>query len=81
MAHVMGPVENVSGDMLHFPAAARNIDSICDVLARVVKVDCDSDPVALEVAAGSGQHVVRLARLFPQVTWCPSDIDDSYLKR
>ena len=30
---------------------------------------------ALELASGTGEHVVRMAGAFPGLTWQPSDID------
>jgi SAM-dependent methyltransferase len=56
-------------------APERNLGPILDVLARVL-------PRAgrvLELASGSGQHAVHLARALPALTWLPSDIDDEHL--
>lgn len=59
------------GDKRHAPATLRNRDAIAAVLA-------DWLPAAgtvLEVASGSGEHVVHFAAVFPQLEWQPSDPD------
>ena len=63
--------EAAGGDRLFAPAAARNLDALCDLLA-------DHAPPtgrALEIASGTGQHVLGFARRLPGLTWHPSDID------
>ena len=55
----------------HAPATLRNRDAIAAVLA-------DWLPPAgtvLEVASGSGEHVVHFAAAFPRLDWQPSDPD------
>jgi hypothetical protein len=57
----------------HFaPAAERNKAGIAEVLAALLPPGA---PLILEVASGSGQHAVHLARTFPACTWQPSDLD------
>ena len=54
----------------HAPAAARNVDPIAAVLA-------DWLPPAgtvLEVASGTGEHVIAFARRFAHLQWQPSDV-------
>ncbi|MFC4349969.1 DUF938 domain-containing protein [Fodinicurvata halophila] len=53
----------------HSPAALRNRAPITDVLATTLP---DSGQV-LEVASGSGEHVIHFAGRFPALTWIPSD--------
>ncbi len=56
--------------MLHAPAAERNKVPITEVLRGIVP----ETGLVLEIASGSGQHVVHFARVFPAVTWRPSDM-------
>jgi SAM-dependent methyltransferase len=55
----------------HAPASARNREPIREVLARVLP----ERGLVLEIASGSGEHAVHLARAFPQLEWQPSDTD------
>jgi hypothetical protein len=55
----------------HAPAALRNRDPIAAVLAQ----ELPDAGVVLEVASGTGEHVVHFARLFPHLQWQPSDSD------
>ena len=51
------------------PAAARNRDAIMAVLRDVLP----ASGMVLEVASGSGEHIVHFAREFPALNWQPSD--------
>ncbi len=53
------------------PATQRNRDAITAVLRTVLP----SSGVVLEVASGSGEHVVHFAREFAGLNWVPSDPD------
>lgn len=60
---------------LSAPSALRNCAPICDAMAGYVP----KQGRALEVASGTGQHVIAYARVFPDVTWQPTDIDAARL--
>ncbi|WP_170401598.1 DUF938 domain-containing protein [Ruegeria arenilitoris] len=53
------------------PAASRNTDALCTLLAEMPIATGN----ALELASGTGQHVAAFARIFPDLTWQPSEID------
>ena len=53
------------------PSAERNKDPILDVLARVLP----RRGLMLEIASGTGQHVVHFAKALSDLTWQPSDPD------
>jgi len=53
------------------PSAERNKGPIRDVLARVLP----RHGLMLEIASGTGQHVVHFAKALPDLTWQPSDPD------
>jgi SAM-dependent methyltransferase len=55
----------------HAPATERNRDVIAETLARVLP----TGGLVLEVASGTGEHAVHFAKLFPALTWQPSDPD------
>ena len=55
----------------HAPATERNRDVISETLARVLP----TEGLVLEVASGTGEHAVHFAKLFPALTWQPSDPD------
>lgn len=61
---------------LEYPATARNRDAILDVLRSVLP----ASGLVLEVASGSGEHVVHFARAFPDLTFQPSDPENAALQ-
>lgn len=63
--------------MLNFASAGRNIGPISNVLQKEISVN--NKQVALELASGSGQHVVHHASTFPNVHWMPTDIEDEHI--
>ena len=56
-------------DRQYAPAVTRNRGPILSVLRSTLP---SSGPV-LEIASGTGEHVVHFARAFPMLTWQPSD--------
>lgn len=54
---------------LSSPAALRNREPIADLLRDVLP----QTGTVLELASGSGEHVVHFANLFPDLVWQPSD--------
>lgn len=56
---------------MHAPAAERNTDA----LTKLLEVHAPSRGKALELASGTGQHIVTFARAFPKITWQPSEFD------
>jgi SAM-dependent methyltransferase len=53
------------------PAAGRNKDPILGVLQRVLP----QSGLVVEIASGTGQHVVHFARALPRLTWQPTEPD------
>jgi hypothetical protein len=56
----------------HAPATLRNRDPIVGVLRQVLP----GAGTVLELASGSGEHIVHFAEAFPSLRWQPSDPDD-----
>lgn len=55
----------------HAPATARNSAAIADVLRK----ELPKTGSVLEIASGSGEHAIYLAREFPDLLWHPTDYD------
>ncbi len=61
---------------LNAQSAVRNSEPIVE-LVRNVAVRSGN---ALEIASGTGQHVVKLASALPLINWQPSDVDETRIK-
>ena len=55
----------------HAPATARNRDAILAILQDALP----TSGLVLEIASGTGEHIVDFAGHFPALTWQPSDYD------
>jgi len=69
------PSDGGSDDKRHAPATLRNRDAIAAVLAEWLP----ATGTVLEVASGSGEHIVHFAATFPALDWQPSDPDPAGL--
>lgn len=56
---------------LFAPSAERNAPAICDVLKSIALKQGN----ALELASGTGQHIVTLAKAIPNIQWQPTEAD------
>ena len=65
----------LGGGKLTAPAAERNAGPIADLVAEFAP----ESGRALELASGTGQHAVALARRLPGLDWQPSEIDEARL--
>lgn len=61
-------------EALAAPAVARNRESILAALRDVLP----ASGTVLEVASGTGEHVVHFAAALPALTWQPSDPEPAY---
>jgi cyclopropane fatty-acyl-phospholipid synthase-like methyltransferase len=59
--------------ILHSAPAERNVEFILEVLQRHLPPQGE----VLEVASGTGQHVMRFSAALPELTWQPTDPDPS----
>ncbi len=65
-----------SDGRLNAPSAVRNVEPIVE-LVRKTAIKSGN---ALEIASGTGQHIVKLASAMPFLNWQPSDVDETRLK-
>jgi hypothetical protein len=61
---------------LFAPSAERNSAPIVDLIKRIAPEPGN----ALEIASGTGQHIVQLALSLPNIIWSPSDVEGERLK-
>lgn len=64
------------GDKLCAPAAGRNAEALCDLL----RLQAPATGSALEIASGTGQHVVAFAQCCPELLWHPTEIEATRLR-
>ena len=73
----MASVANSQGDArLYAPSADRNSVPIVKAIQKIAP----KSGQALEIASGTGQHIVKLASSFPNLSWLPSEVDEERLK-
>jgi len=58
-------------DQRHAPATLRNRDAIVAVLQTILP----ASGTVLEIASGTGEHIIYFGRQFPQLQFLPSDPD------
>lgn len=59
------------GEQRHAPATLRNRDAIVEILRAILP----DHGTILEIASGTGEHIVYFGRTFPDLTFQPSDPD------
>ena len=70
-------VANSKGDARLFaPSAERNSTPIVNLINQIAP----KSGVALEIASGTGQHIVKLALSLPNLSWSPSEVDEERIK-
>lgn len=66
----------MADDRRSAPHVARNADPIAEVLRSILP----ERGLVLEIASGSGEHVLHFARTVPDLVWQPSDPDPAALR-
>jgi hypothetical protein len=66
----------MTDDRLYYPATQRNRDAILDVLRDTLP----ATGLVLEIASGSGEHIVYFAQALPGLTFQPTDPDADALR-
>ena len=61
---------------LNAPSAIRNVKPIVELVRKIATKSGN----ALEIASGTGQHVVKLASAIPLLNWQPSDVNEARIK-
>ncbi len=68
--------QSSADDRRSAPAVARNVEHIIAVLEDWLQ----TEGTVLELASGTGEHVVAFARHFPKLEWQPSDANPDALR-
>ena len=68
--------ESKGDGRLFAPSAERNSAPIVNLVKRIAP----QSGKALEIASGTGQHIVQLALSLPKIVWSPSDVEEERLK-
>ena len=63
------------GERLFAPSAERNSKPIINLIKRVAPKSGE----ALEIASGTGQHMIKLALALPNLSWLPSEVEKKRL--
>ena len=70
-------VASSQGDgRLFAPSAEKNSAPIINLIKRIAPKSGE----ALEIASGTGQHIVKLAFALPNISWSPSEVEGERLK-
>ena len=70
-------VANSKGDVRLFaPSAERNSTPIVNLIKQIAPKSGE----ALEIASGTGQHIVKLALSLPNLSWLPSEVEEERIK-
>ncbi|MEE9434845.1 MAG: DUF938 domain-containing protein [Sphingorhabdus sp.] len=70
------PFDDIRKGKRHAPATLRNREVIAEILAEILP----ASGTVLEIASGTGEHIVHFAERFPTISWQPSDIDEDALQ-
>ena len=71
LSSVASFAQPAEGVRLFAPSAANNVGPICEVLCA----HAPDSGAALEIASGTGQHIVTFAAHIPQLNWQPTEPD------
>ena len=69
-------VNSQGAGRLFSSSAERNSEPIINLIKRIAP----NSGEALEIASGTGQHIVKLALSLPNLVWSPSDVEEKRLK-
>lgn len=64
---------NTADERLQYPATSRNRDAILEILRGILP----ASGLVLEIASGSGEHIIHFAQALPGLTFQPSDPEEA----